>query len=852
MTRHFILIHVPRTGGQFIRKVTFEQLPGDWFIRNALDAHTPWELVADDFAELPMFAVIRNPWDWYVSWYHYLTQTDADTRTGPMWMSAFEQGASDFPPPHPCLHRQGVDTRPRARSCASSTATTSPRSYMRIAGGGVDAGKVERAGSRACSRTSCASCGLTRSRRRGLRRGADGGASLRLQQARPVPAVLRRRAARPGRPQGAAAGGVGRLRVLSGGALKVDRERHGRRRPVPGRRHLGGAPVRARPAAARPRGAVRRAVRRRLRRRRAARALAAPPTSSDVVARASASRSASALLRRRHRARPSGCRTRELRRAGRAAPTCCSTSPACSPTRRCSAAIPVRVYLDLDPAFNQLWHDQGIDMRFDGHTHFVTVGQAIGTPGLPRPDLRPGLDPDAAAGRARALAGRRRTAHDALHHGRQLARLRLDRARRRPLRPEGALAAPAHDAARHARASRFVLALGDPSRRDARPRGAGRERLGARRSARRWPARRDSYQRFVQRLAGRARHRQERLRALALRLVQRSQRLLSRLRAARGRPGDRLQPLPADRRGAVRRSQTGRGVLAAIERDRSATTRGTRARRARSPRSASTPTGCSPACSSASGRRVSGRDRAELRGGALEQLLGAAHSVPARAPAVRLPHQLRARGARRRARPTARALELMFKDLGREALSERRARGQARVPLRPAARDRGLPRSCWRPPDSARPTSTAPSSTPSRDRYWLFLENVPGARCARSASSSVWQRGGALAGALHERFAGRAVDLRAELAPAALRRRPSTAAGCERALASLAGEDSRRARSSGSLGRYDAGRRAAGRAAADLHPRRVLRLERARPSDRRAGGYASARSTGRWPPWAPG
>src|SRR5262249_49766156 len=44
--------------------------------------------------------------------------------------------------------------------------------------------------------------------------------------------------------------------------------------------------------------------------------------------------------------------------------------------------IPVRVYLDLDPAFNQLWHAaQGIDMRFAAHTHFVTIGQAIGLPG---------------------------------------------------------------------------------------------------------------------------------------------------------------------------------------------------------------------------------------------------------------------------------------------------------------------------------------------------------------------------------------------------------------------------------------------------------------------------------------
>ena len=43
--------------------------------------------------------------------------------------------------------------------------------------------------------------------------------------------------------------------------------------------------------------------------------------------------------------------------------------------------IPIRVYLDLDPAFNQLWSAvQGIDMRFDGHTHFLTIGQAIGEP----------------------------------------------------------------------------------------------------------------------------------------------------------------------------------------------------------------------------------------------------------------------------------------------------------------------------------------------------------------------------------------------------------------------------------------------------------------------------------------
>lgn len=48
--------------------------------------------------------------------------------------------------------------------------------------------------------------------------------------------------------------------------------------------------------------------------------------------------------------------------------------------------IPVRAYLDLDPVFNQMWQDvEGIDVGLAGHTHFVTVGQAIGEPDCPVP-----------------------------------------------------------------------------------------------------------------------------------------------------------------------------------------------------------------------------------------------------------------------------------------------------------------------------------------------------------------------------------------------------------------------------------------------------------------------------------
>jgi hypothetical protein len=51
-----------------------------------------------------------------------------------------------------------------------------------------------------------------------------------------------------------------------------------------------------------------------------------------------------------------------------------------------TGSIPIRVYLDLDPGFNQLWHSvSGLNMRFEGHTDFVTVGLNLGEPGCTVP-----------------------------------------------------------------------------------------------------------------------------------------------------------------------------------------------------------------------------------------------------------------------------------------------------------------------------------------------------------------------------------------------------------------------------------------------------------------------------------
>jgi hypothetical protein len=48
---------------------------------------------------------------------------------------------------------------------------------------------------------------------------------------------------------------------------------------------------------------------------------------------------------------------------------------------RLDRPVVLSLYLDLDPAFTQLWQvAHGIDMHLEGHTHFATVGLSIGRP----------------------------------------------------------------------------------------------------------------------------------------------------------------------------------------------------------------------------------------------------------------------------------------------------------------------------------------------------------------------------------------------------------------------------------------------------------------------------------------
>jgi Sulfotransferase domain len=144
ITNHFVLIHVPRTGGNFIRELCFEHLPRDSLVRNALQLHTPYEEIADDFADLPMICFVRNPWDWYVSWYHHQMQHYEGQRSGRLWGSAFENGRASFRDlvVNACTlaHYENPETEPimRARDIDHYTAR-----FAQVTGSGIESGHIE-------------------------------------------------------------------------------------------------------------------------------------------------------------------------------------------------------------------------------------------------------------------------------------------------------------------------------------------------------------------------------------------------------------------------------------------------------------------------------------------------------------------------------------------------------------------------------------------------------------------------------------------------------------------------------------------------------------------------------------
>ena len=65
-TDKFVFLHLERTGGNFFSEFLRLFIPGE-----ELGYHAPRNRLPERYAHLPVIGFIRNPWDWYVSFYYH-------------------------------------------------------------------------------------------------------------------------------------------------------------------------------------------------------------------------------------------------------------------------------------------------------------------------------------------------------------------------------------------------------------------------------------------------------------------------------------------------------------------------------------------------------------------------------------------------------------------------------------------------------------------------------------------------------------------------------------------------------------------------------------------------------------
>ena len=73
VTDKFVFVHLPRSGGTFVTGVIKKFFPS----AREIGHHLQRELLPGEYSHLPVLGTVRNPWEFYVSLYHYVWPKDA-------------------------------------------------------------------------------------------------------------------------------------------------------------------------------------------------------------------------------------------------------------------------------------------------------------------------------------------------------------------------------------------------------------------------------------------------------------------------------------------------------------------------------------------------------------------------------------------------------------------------------------------------------------------------------------------------------------------------------------------------------------------------------------------------------
>lgn len=77
LTRHFVFLHLPKTGGSFFTALMRRHAPAEWQA-SYHDLHPTAAEIPASHRHLPIIGMVRSPWSFYVSWYHFALDTWQD------------------------------------------------------------------------------------------------------------------------------------------------------------------------------------------------------------------------------------------------------------------------------------------------------------------------------------------------------------------------------------------------------------------------------------------------------------------------------------------------------------------------------------------------------------------------------------------------------------------------------------------------------------------------------------------------------------------------------------------------------------------------------------------------------
>lgn len=89
ITERFVFIHMHKTGGQTLNDIIKRCIPG----HRVVGYHYPRSEVPPEFTELPLVGMVRNPWDWYVSWYAFNKRPNTQNQ---LFTVVSDGGRADF------------------------------------------------------------------------------------------------------------------------------------------------------------------------------------------------------------------------------------------------------------------------------------------------------------------------------------------------------------------------------------------------------------------------------------------------------------------------------------------------------------------------------------------------------------------------------------------------------------------------------------------------------------------------------------------------------------------------------------------------------------------------------------